>query len=112
VIIDNFYPGSVPVFQILMLLNCHSFFSLRFGTIPEDELLALCREHGYDCAALTDINNTSGCLNFIRMASRYDIKPIVGIDFRNGVKQQWFSNIECIPVGPEAGRHTVPRSGA
>jgi DNA-directed DNA polymerase III PolC len=89
VIIDNFYPGSVPVFQILMLLNCHSFFSLRFGTIPEDELLALCREHGYDCAALTDINNTSGCLNFIRMASRYDIKPIVGIDFRNGVKQQF-----------------------
>jgi DNA-directed DNA polymerase III PolC len=72
-----------------MLLNCHSFFSLRFGTIPEDELLALCREHGYDCAALTDINNTSGCLNFIRMASRYDIKPIVGIDFRNGVKQQF-----------------------
>lgn len=72
-----------------MLLNCHSFFSLRFGTIPEDELLALCRENGYDCVALTDINNTSGCLNFIRMAPRYDVKPIVGIDFRNGVKQQF-----------------------
>ncbi len=72
-----------------MLLNCHSFFSLRFGTIPEDELLALCRENGYDCVALTDINNTSGCLNFIRMAPRFDIKPIVGIDFRNGVTQQF-----------------------
>jgi len=35
--------------------------------------------------ALTDINNTSGCLNFIRMAPRYDVKPIVGIDFRNGI---------------------------
>ncbi|GGM79797.1 DNA-directed DNA polymerase [Dyadobacter beijingensis] len=72
-----------------MLLNCHSYFSLRFGTISEDDLLALCREHGHDCAALTDINNTSGCLNFIRMAPRYDIKPIVGIDFRNGVTQQF-----------------------
>jgi DNA polymerase-3 subunit alpha len=72
-----------------MLLNCHSYFSLRFGTIPEDELLALCRENGYDCVALTDINNTSGCLNFIRMAPRFDIKPIVGIDFRNGVTQQF-----------------------
>ena len=34
--------------------------------------------------ALTDINNTSGCLNFIRLASDCGIKPIVGIDFRNG----------------------------
>ncbi|MCF0073283.1 PHP domain-containing protein [Dyadobacter sp. CY261] len=72
-----------------MLLNCHSYFSLRFGTIPEDDLLALCRENGYDCVALTDINNTSGCLNFIRMAPKFDIKPIVGIDFRNGVTQQF-----------------------
>lgn len=72
-----------------MLLNCHSYFSLRFGTISEDNLLKISRENGYDCIALTDINNTSGCLNFIRMAPRFDIKPIVGIDFRNGVKQQF-----------------------
>ncbi|MCE6992361.1 DNA polymerase III subunit alpha [Dyadobacter sp. CY323] len=72
-----------------MLLNCHSYFSLRFGMIPEDELLRMSRENGYGCVALTDINNTSGCLNFIRLAPTYDIKPIVGIDFRNGVKQQF-----------------------
>lgn len=72
-----------------MLLNCHSYFSLRFGTISEDHLLGLCKENGYDCVALTDINNTSGCLNFIRMAPRFDIKPVVGIDFRNGVTQQF-----------------------
>jgi DNA-directed DNA polymerase III PolC len=72
-----------------MLLNCHSFFSLRYGTIPEEELLALARENGYGCMALTDINNTSGCLNFIRTAPKFDIKPIVGIDFRNGIEQQF-----------------------
>ncbi|MCF2498523.1 DNA polymerase III subunit alpha [Dyadobacter chenhuakuii] len=72
-----------------MLLNCHSYFSLRFGTIPEQELLQISRENGYGCIALTDINNTSGCLNFIRMAPKYDIKPIVGIDFRNGMQQQY-----------------------
>ncbi|MHA4742313.1 DNA polymerase III subunit alpha [Dyadobacter sp. MSC1_007] len=72
-----------------MLLNCHSYFSLRFGTISEDNLLNMSRENGYDCIALTDINNTSGCLNFIRMAPRFDIRPIVGIDFRNGVNQQF-----------------------
>lgn len=72
-----------------MLLNCHSYFSLRYGTIPEEELLSLSRENGYQCIALTDINNTSGCLNFIRMAPRHGIKPIVGIDFRNGTQQQF-----------------------
>jgi DNA-directed DNA polymerase III PolC len=72
-----------------MLLNCHSFFSLRYGLIPEEELLKMSRENGYGCIALTDINNTSGCLNFIRMAQKYDIKPIVGVDFRNGSIQQY-----------------------
>lgn len=36
---------------------------------------------------LTDVNNTSAGLNFIRKAAEYDIKPILGIDFRNGVGQ-------------------------
>ena len=35
--------------------------------------------------ALTDINNTSAGLNFVRKATDFDIKPILGIDFRNGV---------------------------
>ncbi len=72
-----------------MLFNCHSFFSLRYGLIPEEELLKMSKENGYGCIALTDINNTSGCLNFIRMAPKYDIKPVVGIDFRNGNRQQY-----------------------
>ena len=35
--------------------------------------------------AITDINNTSACLNFVRKAPEYNIKPILGIDFRNGI---------------------------
>lgn len=35
--------------------------------------------------ALTDINNTSAGLNFVRKAQEKGIKPVVGIDFRNGV---------------------------
>jgi DNA-directed DNA polymerase III PolC len=70
-----------------MLLNCHSYFSLRYGLIPEEELLGMSKIHGYGAIALTDINNTSGCLNFVRMAPKYGIKPILGIDFRNGLQQ-------------------------
>lgn len=72
-----------------MLLNCHSYFSLRFGTIPEEDLLKLAKANGYSAIALTDINNTSGCLNFIRIAHQLGIKPVVGIDFRNGFQQQF-----------------------
>ena len=38
---------------------------------------------------LTDINNTSAGLNFVRLAPEYGIKPLLGIDFRNGVHQQF-----------------------
>lgn len=46
-------------------------------------------EAGYSCLALTDINNTSACLNFIRLAPNHHIKPLVGIDFRNGAAQKF-----------------------
>ena len=35
---------------------------------------------------LTDINNTSAGLNFVRKAPEFGIKPILGIDFRNGTE--------------------------
>ncbi|MFH4968060.1 DNA polymerase III subunit alpha [Gaetbulibacter sp. M240] len=72
-----------------MYLNCHTYYSLRFGTFSEIDLLELGQAHGFKTLALTDINNTSACLNFIRKAKDYGIKPVVGIDFRNGAKQQF-----------------------
>lgn len=72
-----------------MYLNCHTYYSLRFGTFSEVDLLELAKQSDVETLALTDINNTSACLNFIRKAKDYNIKPIVGIDFRNGAKQQF-----------------------
>ncbi|WAC02434.1 DNA polymerase III subunit alpha [Lacinutrix neustonica] len=72
-----------------MYLNCHTYYSLRYGAFSEIELLQLAKENDISCLALTDINNTSACLNFIRQSKKQDIKPIVGIDFRNGAKQQF-----------------------
>ena len=68
-----------------MYLNCHTYYSLRFGTISEVELLELAKKNHVDHLALTDINNTSAGLNFVRKAQEKGIKPILGIDFRNGV---------------------------
>ena len=72
-----------------MYLNCHTYYSLRFGTFSETDLLALAREMEAGCIALTDINNTSACLNFVRKAAEYDVRPVLGIDFRNGVTQEF-----------------------
>ena len=72
-----------------MYLNGHTYYSFRYGTFSEEELLSIAHMHGIKKIALTDINNTSACLNFIRLAPKYDIEPVVGIDFRNGADQQF-----------------------
>src|SRR6056300_700575 len=72
-----------------MLLNCHSYYSLRYGTFSEEELVDLAIEQGYSSVGLTDINTTSGILSFLRYAQRKQIKGIVGIDFRNGASCQF-----------------------
>ncbi|AYN69248.1 DNA polymerase III subunit alpha [Euzebyella marina] len=68
-----------------MYLNCHTYYSLRFGTFSEKELLRLAQHNEVTRLVLTDINNTSACLNFVRLAPDFGITPILGIDFRNGV---------------------------
>lgn len=68
-----------------MYLNCHTYYSLRFGTFSEVELLQLAKQNHVTQLVLTDINNTSAGLNFVRKAPEFGIKPILGIDFRNGV---------------------------
>ncbi len=70
-----------------MYLNNHTYFSLRYGTFSEKELLKTANLKGIKTLALTDINNTSAMLNFVRLAPKYNIKPIAGIDFRNGIRQ-------------------------
>lgn len=69
-----------------MYLNCHTYYSLRFGAFSEQDLLQLAKENGAQQLVLTDINNTSACLNFVREAPNYTIKPILGIDFRKGAE--------------------------
>jgi DNA-directed DNA polymerase III PolC len=72
-----------------MYLNCHSYFSFKYGTMSVPQLLTEAQSKGITSFVLTDINNTSACLEFVREASKYNIKPIAGIDFRLGVKQQY-----------------------
>ncbi len=88
-----------------MLLNCHTAYSFCYGTLSIDNLLEQVKEHGYTCFAITDINNTSACLDTVRKAPEYGLKPIVGIDFRNGVKQQYVAIARNNQGFKELNRH-------
>lgn len=66
-----------------MYLNCHSYFSLKYGTLSPKELVSEACEQGVEVLALTDINNTSATFDFYRECKNQSIKPIIGIEFRN-----------------------------
>jgi len=65
-----------------MYLNCHSFHSLRYGTIPLQELIEQAVVNKVTAMALTDINTITGIYEFIKTCEAKGIKPIVGIEFR------------------------------
>ncbi|CAM3384535.1 DNA polymerase III subunit alpha [Flavobacterium chungbukense] len=66
-----------------MYLNCHSFHSLRYGTIPLEDLISRAAALGVKAMALTDINTVTGIYDFIKGCQAAGIKPIVGIEFRS-----------------------------
>jgi len=66
-----------------MYLNCHSFHSLRYGTIPLEELITQAVRCGVAAMALTDINTVTGIYDFIKGCDAVGIKPIVGMEFRS-----------------------------
>lgn len=72
-----------------MYLNTHTYYSLRYGVFDAQTLVELAQENGVSSLALTDINSTSACINFIRESRKRGVKPIVGVDVRNGVQQRF-----------------------
>ncbi|MBL4578431.1 MAG: DNA polymerase III subunit alpha, partial [Flavobacteriales bacterium] len=69
--------------------NCHTYYSYKYGTLSIENLLNEASAKKLETIALTDINSTSACLDFIRLCPKQGIKPVVGIDFRKGAKQQF-----------------------
>lgn len=72
-----------------MLINTHSYYSFKYGAISTEDLIKVLTYHDYSVFALTDINNTAAAIDFVRLAAQHNVRPVVGVDFRNGVKQQY-----------------------
>ncbi|WP_293906086.1 DNA polymerase III subunit alpha [Sphingobacterium sp. UBA5670] len=67
-----------------MLLNLHSNYSLRYGTISLEELIRQMMSNGYDCGVLTDINNSSASIDFIQKGRKSGLNLLAGMEFRQG----------------------------
>lgn len=67
-----------------MHLNNHSYYSLRYGTLSIEKLVEQAKSLGISALALTDINNSMGMVDFVKECRRQGIKPIAGVEFRNG----------------------------
>jgi DNA polymerase-3 subunit alpha len=67
-----------------MFLNAHSWFSFKYGILSPEALLEEAAKAGVRTLALTDIHNTAGMPDFVRLAPKYGIRPVAGIEFRQG----------------------------
>ena len=64
-----------------MIINAHSHFSLRYGTLAPADLVAEAAKQGMTVLALTDIHNTSASFSFYKACKKENIKPVLGIEF-------------------------------
>ena len=69
-----------------MLLNLHSRYSLRYGTLSIQQLIKGMQYYGHTTGVLTDINNTSAVFPFIKACKTAGINGLAGVEFRNGSK--------------------------
>lgn len=65
-----------------MYLNCHTFHSLRYGTISIEDLVQQAVDQKVKTLALTDINTITGIYDFTKLCKKNNIKPIVGVEIR------------------------------
>ena len=72
-----------------MYLNCHSYYSLRYGMMSVEQLVQNAIAAGAETIALTDINNSTGIPEFAGECSKNNIRPVAGIEFRNGNELQY-----------------------
>jgi DNA-directed DNA polymerase III PolC len=67
-----------------MYLNCHTYYSLRYGTVSPEVLVKRVAEMGIRRLALTDINNATTMPDFVKLCREQGIASVAGMEFRKG----------------------------
>ncbi|MBK7239002.1 MAG: PHP domain-containing protein [Flavobacteriales bacterium] len=69
-----------------MLLNTHSWFSLNHGVLSPEQVLQEAHDLGLQQVALTDVNCTAGWSDLFRLADKYKVRPLAGIEFKRDAR--------------------------
>ncbi len=67
-----------------MYLNCHTYYSLRYGTLSPEQLVDTAQRLGIGSLALTDIHNVTAVPEFVQRCRQQGIRPVAGMEFRRG----------------------------
>lgn len=66
-----------------MYLNSHTYYSLRHGVLSMEQLIYQAKQLNVEALALTEINCGTSLFDFYKACKQKQIKPIVGIEFRD-----------------------------
>lgn len=66
-----------------MFLNCHTYHSLRYGTLSVEELVKQANDLGMKTLVLSDINTITAIYDFAKECEKFNIKPIAGVEIRD-----------------------------
>lgn len=64
-----------------MYLNCHTYYSFQYGTLPVQRLVEEARKCDVRKLALTEINNTASYIELLRIKGELEVAA--GVEFRN-----------------------------
>lgn len=69
-----------------MYLNCHTWFSFKYGTLSPENLFKEAKKHGIKKLVVTDINNTCSYVEVLRHCNEnkhdHELDIVVGVEFR------------------------------
>ncbi|MEO5582086.1 MAG: PHP domain-containing protein, partial [Saprospiraceae bacterium] len=85
--------SNYPTFATSMYLNCHSYYSLRHGTLSPTELVTTAAALGHTAMVQTDINNTSASFEFLQACDKAGIKGLLGIEYRDADHRYLYTGI-------------------
>jgi len=63
---------------------CQSYFSLRYGTLSPEQLVAKASGFGVRRLVLADINNVTGIPDFVKVCRVHQVAPVAGVTVANG----------------------------
>ncbi len=67
-----------------MYLGAKTYYSFCYGTFSTSGLIEAAVENGISTLALCNINSTYDHWEFVKLCKEKNIKPILGVEFRNG----------------------------